>query len=93
MLWKHTIGILIAAQRLRSRFRKNSFQEEREDAGRAIKKSPERWAIYLFETRRYLLKHFPFVIVYRIATDRIEIVAIAHGKRKPGFWRKRMSSE
>jgi plasmid stabilization system protein ParE len=43
------------------------------------------------EELRYLLKRYPFIIVYRIAADRIEIVAVAHGKRRPGYWRRRLS--
>ena len=35
------------------------------------------------------IKRFPFRIVYRVARDRIVVVAVAHAKRRPGFWRKR----
>ena len=72
----------------RSREAADLFQEEFQDAGRAIRQSPERWAKYLLGTRRYLMKRFPFAIVYRVAADRIEIVAVAHGKRKPGYWKR-----
>lgn len=67
-----------------------AFQEELENAGRAIQSHPELWASYLFGTRRYLLKRFPFVIVYRVTASRIEIVPVAHGRRKPGYWRGRV---
>jgi plasmid stabilization system protein ParE len=43
--------------------------------------SPERWAIYLHVTRRYLMKRFPFAIVYRVVTEKLEVVAVAHGRR------------
>ncbi len=71
----------------------DAFQEEFRDAGRAIEHSPELWARYLFGTRRYLMKRFPFVIVYRVAPERIEIVAVAHGRRKPGYWERRLDSD
>ena len=35
------------------------------------------------------LKKFPFRIVYRVADNRVLVVAIAHAKRRPGFWRSR----
>lgn len=35
------------------------------------------------------VKKFPFRIVYRLVEDRVLVVAIAHAKRRPGFWRKR----
>ncbi|MDA0834146.1 MAG: type II toxin-antitoxin system RelE/ParE family toxin [Planctomycetota bacterium] len=36
-----------------------------------------------------LLKRFPFRMVYRSMLDQIQIVAVAHAKRKPGFWQER----
>ena len=35
------------------------------------------------------VKRFPFRIVYRVAADRILVVAIAHAKRRPGYWTNR----
>ena len=35
------------------------------------------------------LKKFPFRIVYRSIGDRVLVVAIAHAKRRPGYWRDR----
>ncbi len=77
----------------RSQNAAQAFQEELQIAGRAIQRSPERWATYLFGTRRCLMKRFPYVVVYRIAADRIEILAVAHGRRKPGCWKGRLDSE
>ena len=56
----------------------------------AICNSPETWPEYLHGTRRYLLRRFPFVIVYRVKEHRIEIVAVAHGHRRPGYWSNRL---
>jgi plasmid stabilization system protein ParE len=70
-----------------------AFRESIKAAGESIRQSPERWASYLHGTRRYLLKRFPFVIVYRLTKHRIEIIAVAHGRRKPGFWKVRLDSE
>jgi hypothetical protein len=33
-----------------------------------------------------LLKHFPYVVFFRIDSSAIEIVAVAHAKRRPGYW-------
>jgi len=35
------------------------------------------------------LKKYPFTVVFRDYSDRLVIVAIAHGKRRPGYWRNR----
>jgi plasmid stabilization system protein ParE len=67
-----------------------TFLHAIEQARMAIQDSPELWADYLHGTRRYLLKRFPFVVVYRIKDGRIQIVAVAHGRRKPGYWKDRL---
>ncbi|MEZ5943878.1 MAG: type II toxin-antitoxin system RelE/ParE family toxin [Planctomycetaceae bacterium] len=62
-----------------------AFQDELQKAGRAIQIAPSRWALYLHGTRQYIMKRFPYVVVYRVSPHRIEIVAVAHGKRKPAI--------
>jgi toxin ParE1/3/4 len=41
--------------------------------------------------QKFRLKHFPFSILYINRPDHIWIVAIAHGSRKPGYWKDRIS--
>lgn len=40
-------------------------------------------------TRRILLLGFPYQIVYRLRPAEIVIVAVAHLKRRPGYWKNR----
>ena len=40
-------------------------------------------------TRRLLVQRFPYQVVYRLTTTEIVIVAVAHLKRRPGYWRGR----
>jgi toxin ParE1/3/4 len=54
-----------------------------------ITKNPEQFAPGEFGTRRAVLHRFPYLVVVRVTADDIEIVAIAHGRRKPGYWRGR----
>ncbi len=35
------------------------------------------------------VKKFPFRIVYRLVENRVMVVAIAHAKRRPGYWHDR----
>lgn len=37
--------------------------------------------------RRLVLKRFPFNIIYRILSDEIRVIAVAHQNRKPGYWK------
>ena len=39
--------------------------------------------------RRILVPGFPYALVYRPEPDRILIVAVAHVRRRPGYWRAR----
>ena len=41
--------------------------------------------------RRILLTRFPYQVIYRVEDDAIRIYAVAHLKRRPGYWRRRMS--
>jgi toxin ParE1/3/4 len=43
--------------------------------------------------RRRVLQRFPYVIFYRDLPDFIWIAAVAHGKRRPGYWRHRAPAE
>ena len=55
----------------------------------AVAGNPGRFAVVDDVHRECPTRRFPFRIVYRIAHDRIVVVAIAHGKRRPGYWRDR----
>ncbi len=39
--------------------------------------------------RKTNLKRFPFKIIYKFENEIVTIVAFAHHKRKPNYWRKR----
>ena len=41
------------------------------------------------QTRRIALKRFPYWLVYRPQGDDLRIIAIAHQRRRPGYWSKR----
>ncbi len=40
--------------------------------------------------RRVLLHRFPFSLVYSVEVDAILIVAVAHQRRRPGYWKDRI---
>ena len=77
----------------RSQTAADAFQGELQRAGIAIQRNPLLWDSYLFGTRRYLMKRFPYVVVYRITEERIEIIAVVHGRQRPGFWKGRLKSD
>jgi toxin ParE1/3/4 len=77
--------------RERSASAAHAFLAELDRAIEKIAEDPAIWPRYVGGTQRFLLKRFPFSVVYRLASNRIEVVAIAHGRRKPGYWKRRLS--
>jgi plasmid stabilization system protein ParE len=54
-----------------------------------ITAAPERWPLVDERHRRRLIKRFPFSIYYRLIGPTVVVVAIAHHKRHPDYWRRR----
>jgi toxin ParE1/3/4 len=52
--------------------------------------SPERWPRGERGTRKFVLQRFPFAIVYREKKSVVQVLAIAHGHRLPGYWKDRL---
>ena len=55
-----------------------------------VQRSPESWASYVHNTRGFRFQKFPFVMAYVTRDDTIFIVALAHTRMKPGYWRDRL---
>jgi toxin ParE1/3/4 len=63
-----------------------AFLIELDAAIQSIAEAPTRWPRVYTRFRRYLLHKFPFSIVYLEHRGLIEIIAVAHHRRKPGYW-------
>jgi len=50
---------------------------------------PEQFPVVYRNTRRMLLRRFPYSLFYRIESGAILLVAVFHGKRDPRVWRAR----
>jgi toxin ParE1/3/4 len=66
------------------------FDTEVDRALAQIVAAPQRWAAGPHSTRRFLLRQFPFTLIYRERASTIQIVAVAHTSRKPGYWKQRL---
>ena len=77
--------------RERSKLAADAFLVELDRAVERIAENPQMYSPYVRDTRRYLLQRFPFYLVYRELSEKLEILAIAHGRRKPGYWKKRIA--
>ena len=55
----------------------------------SIEADPERFVRIDARHRACNVQRFPFQIVFRHDEDRVHVVAVAHAKRRPGYWRDR----
>lgn len=53
--------------------------------------APEQWPPYKFGTRRIIDRTFKFSLVYFYNQNEIYVVAVAPMKRKPAYWKARLS--
>jgi len=67
------------------------FYREIERLIRAACDQPGRYFRFSPPARRVLSQEFPYAVVYLEQPDRVWIVAVMHLKRRPGYWRKRLS--
>lgn len=58
-----------------------------------IERAPHIFPAHLHETRRLLLRTFPFSVVYFFDEGSIFVVAVAHGSRRPGYWISRLPTK
>lgn len=56
----------------------------------ALSERPASFPEYLLNTRRVLFRRYPYIMVSREQADRVEVVAVAHGSRRPGYWARRL---
>jgi plasmid stabilization system protein ParE len=65
------------------------FQATLEECIDAIAETPDHFPELEPGIRRRLVLHrFPYAVLYRIASDEVQIVAIMHLHRRPGYWRR-----
>ena len=67
-----------------------AFEAELDHAILAIGEAPSRWVRHIAHTRRFVLHRFPFSIVYFELPASVLVLAVAHGRRRPGYWRTRL---
>jgi toxin ParE1/3/4 len=68
----------------------SGFWDELKDAYNTLRKSPRIGSPYLRGTRRILLHRYPYSVVFREVPEMIQVIAVAHAKRRPGYWAKRL---
>ncbi len=75
----------------RSRGAAIGFATEIDIAIDSILADPMRFARTYADCRHFRLKRYPYCVVYFSEGATITVIAIAHAKRRPGYWRSRRS--
>ena len=65
------------------------FVDELNQVINKILEAPQRWPRTTNGARKLNLPCFPFAVVYWETEDHIRILAVAHGRRRPGYWKNR----
>ena len=73
----------------RSEIVASRFAQQITRAVQLIAQAPHRWPSYSHNTRKFVLRRFPFLVVYRELPTVIQILAVAHAHRCPGYWKPR----
>ena len=66
-----------------------AFVAEFERAADLVLANPELGALFRGTRRRYVLRRFPYSIIYRITAEELQVLAVAHHRRRPGYWTHR----
>lgn len=67
------------------------FYEDVEATIRQIRRYPAHFRRIAPEIRRALCRRFPYAVVFTEEPDRILILAVMHGRRRPEYWRPRLA--
>ena len=70
-----------------------AFLRELDHAVETVLESPQVWPAHVGGTQRYVFPTFPFSLIYFVEQNTVNIVAVAHHKRRPGYWRKRLKEK
>lgn len=77
--------------RERSHLAAIGFLDELDLAISQMANNPSGCALFEGTTRRILLTRFPYMLIFRERATWVEVIAIAHRRRRPGYWRERLN--
>jgi toxin ParE1/3/4 len=67
-----------------------SFYRELRNVLSQIPEHPERFPVVRPGVRRAMLRTFPYKVIFRPADNIVEVVAVAHVRRRPDYWLARL---
>ena len=73
----------------RSPMAADAFRVELLDAIDGLSDTARDWPEDVDGTRHYHLRHFPYTVMYEVLGRNVTVYAIAHQRRRPGYWQDR----
>ena len=67
----------------------DGFMAELDRAFGQVLDHSQTWPRCIHSTQRYILHRYPFYVVYRLTEQEVQVIAVAHAKRRPGYWKSR----
>ena len=67
------------------------FLTAADEALSILRDAPDRWRVIEADVRRHAMRRFPYFIYYRLLPGELRILAFAHHRRHPDYWRERLS--
>lgn len=66
-----------------------AFVAEFERTANFVLDNPLLGVVFRGTRRRYILRRFPYSIIYQVTAEELRILAVAHHRRRPGYWAQR----
>ena len=66
-----------------------AFVDEFERTANLVLVNPLLGVVFRSNRRRYILRRFPYSIIYQATAEELRILAVAHHRRRPGYWAQR----
>ncbi|MFM2076104.1 MAG: hypothetical protein RJB34_2409 [Pseudomonadota bacterium] len=63
-----------------------AFVAEFERAVNFVLGNPFLGVVFRGTRRRYILRRFPYSIIYQVAAEELRILVVANHRRRPGYW-------
>jgi len=68
----------------------DAFLTEIDSSLSQIVDQPQLYPEFTKNTRKRVLSRFPYSVIFQEQADVILVVAVAHAKRRPGYWQGRI---
>lgn len=73
----------------RSPFAADAFRSEVVAGIDSLAEDPLMWPADPEDVHYYILRRFPYTIHYEVAGTEVIVLAVAHQRRRPGYWQGR----